>query len=104
MAATSTTLIGAFKGLIHAMTVHDDPGQPPEIAGRWSACVVRNAAISQRLEDLAPSSPTYDPVITALNDATHAVDAADYTNAGSVNAALNRVESAQALMGALVGA
>ena len=102
--ATSTTLIGACKGLIHALTVHDDPGQPPAIAARWTTCVARNAAIGQHLQGLAASSPAYDAVITALNNATHAVDGADYTNAASVNAALGQVESAQGQMGALVGA
>lgn len=97
--ATKEKLRGAFGSLSDTLTFRFDPSLPEGLVARWVAAMTHAAAIANRVSDwnaLPPASASFDPVVVALDNATHVLVVADSTDERL--AALNRADAA---MGAI---
>lgn len=99
--ATKGDLLGSFGSLLDTLRQRLDPFQPGNVFREWLGMMNRAAGLARdalRWQRLADQSPDYDAVIAALDDATRALVIADFGSAGSVLAALAKVDAALDLL------
>lgn len=80
--ASKSKLRGSFGSLADTLAFRFDPRFPADVAGRWLGVMGFAAAVGQRhgaWTSLPAQSPTFDPIIAALDDATHRLVVADDT-------------------------
>lgn len=95
--ATKDDLLGSFGSLLDTLRQRLDPFQPGNVFREWLGMMNRAAGIARdavRWQRLDSDSPAFDPVVTALDEATRALVIADFGDAASVLAALSRVDAA----------
>lgn len=93
--ATKEKLRGAFGSLSDTLTIRFDPSFPEALVARWVAEMTHSAAIANSVGDwnaLPAESFAFDPVVTGLDSATHALVVAASTDERL--AALERVRAA----------
>lgn len=102
---TKTELQGAFGSLLDTLQNRFDPFQPADVVGRWTGIIARAAEIARApgWNQLPDEDPAYDNVVMELNAATSALAAADFSDSGSVHAALDLIEASLATLAGLVG-
>jgi len=90
-------LQGSFGNLLDMLDDRFDPLQPGDIVAQWTSIMARGAACARNIaawDALASTSPAYDSVIAALDQATRTLVTADYGNPNEVETALQATSNA----------